>query len=67
MILTIILSVIVFGLIIFFFYIDYQLNNNTLMYKVVDESCYYCIYSTKPHSIRDENKNTCKITNKKKT
>ena len=32
--------------------------------KAMDESCYYCIYSTNPHAIRNRNKNTCKINNR---
>ena len=48
------------GLFIFFIlYLEYDSKES--LYKVVDESCYYCIYSTKPYSIRDKNKNTCKI------
>lgn len=62
-IIFIILSVIALGLILSFLYIEYQLNDNYIMYKAVDESCYYCIYSTKPHSIRDSSKNTCKKIN----
>ena len=62
-IIFIILSVITLGLILSFLYIEYQLNDNYIMYKSVDESCYYCIYSTKPHSIRDSSKNTCKKIN----
>lgn len=63
MIQTIVLSLIAFGLISFFLYLDYQLNNDYIINKAADESCYYCIFSTQPHSIRDSNKNTCKIIN----
>ena len=27
--------------------------------SIGDESCYYCIYSATPHTIRDRSKNTC--------
>ena len=63
MIQTITLSLIVVGLILLFLYIDYQLNNDYIIYKAADESCYYCIYSTKPYFIRDRSKNTCKKIN----
>lgn len=63
MIQIIILSIIALGLFLLFFYIDYQLNDDYIIYKAVDESCYYCVYSTKPHSIRDKSKNTCKRIN----
>ena len=31
----------------------------------ISEDCYYCKYSKTPQSIRDKNKNTCKIINNK--
>lgn len=31
----------------------------------ISEDCYYCIYSKYPRSLRDKNKNTCKIINNK--
>ena len=31
--------------------------------KAMDESCYYCIYSTEPYTIRNRDKNTCKRIN----
>lgn len=31
--------------------------------KIMDESCYYCIYSTEPYTIRNRDKNTCKKIN----
>lgn len=33
------------------------------LYKAIDESCYYCTYSTTPHTTRNRNKNTCKRIN----
>lgn len=42
-------------------YLNSKLDES--LYKAVDESCYYCIYSTNPHTIRNRNKNTCKRIN----
>ena len=50
-------------LILVFEFLNY--TNEEHLYKIVDESCYYCIYSTQPRSIRNRNKNTCKIINNK--
>lgn len=40
-----------------------KLISNKEIYKAMDESCYYCIFSTNPHSLRDKSRNTCKIIN----
>lgn len=43
----------------------YTEENDEIVYKTVDLSCYYCKYSKKPYSIRDKTKNTCnKINNR---
>ena len=55
------LIIMVLGVILFC-YIGY-LTSGDNVYKYADESCYFCIYSTNPHSIRDRSKNTCKIIN----
>ena len=47
------------GLFLFFIYIGEILDGD--LDKLMDESCYYCIYSTNPHSVRDENKRTCEL------
>lgn len=52
-----------FSIILVLLFIIYQSNSDECIYKVVDESCYYCVYSITPHSIRDKNKNTCKKIN----
>ena len=38
-------------------------NVDSAIYKAMDESCYYCIYSTEPHITRNRSKNTCKKIN----
>ena len=48
------------GLGLFLFFIILGDEDDTLD-KIMDESCYYCIFSKTPHSIRDETKNTCQI------
>ena len=42
-------------------YLNSKLDES--LYKAADESCYYCIYSTKPHAIRNRDKNNCKKIN----
>lgn len=42
-------------------YLDSNLDSS--LYKAMDESCYYCIYSTTPYTTRNSNKNTCKRIN----
>lgn len=42
-------------------YLNSKLDES--LYKAVDESCYYCIYSIEPHTIRNRDKNTCKKIN----
>ena len=48
------------GLGLFLFFIILGDRDDTLD-KIMDESCYYCMFSKTPHSIRDETKNTCQI------
>ena len=50
--------------IVLFIVITYLLDDfEDSINKIMDESCYYCIYSTEPHTIRNRNKNTCKKIN----
>lgn len=43
----------------FLFFLYLGEDRDEIMYKAADESCYYCIYSATPHTIRDRSKNTC--------
>ena len=58
------LILVIMGLGLFMFLLVLGDEDDTLN-KIMDESCYYCIFSKTPHSIRDKTKNTCKIINNK--
>lgn len=42
-------------------YLESKLDES--LYKAMDESCYYCVYSAATHTTRNRNKNTCKRIN----
>ena len=46
------------GLFLFFLILE---DRDATLDKIMDESCYYCMFSRTPHSIRDKSKNTCQI------
>ena len=55
----IILLIICLGVFLFFSYLEDNMDEQ--LNKIMDESCYYCIHSMTPYSIRDKSKNTCKV------
>lgn len=58
---TIFNIVLLIGVLLLFVVVLVLGDEDDTINKIMDESCYYCMFSKTPHSIRDKTKNTCTI------
>ena len=58
---TIFSIVLLIGILVLFVVILVLGDEDDTINKIMDESCYYCMFSKTPYSIRDKTKNTCTI------